>query len=272
MPSDMIPEGHWLSGQRLYGDDFTSDQIAQWVNDEQDAYFDYVRRFHGGYRYIYHALNRVHGFRHLPSCDFEHCLSFGGAKADELVPILDRVKRVTVLEPAKEFWRDEIQGKPCRYVAPAIDGSLSFSDNEFDLITCLGVLHHIPNVSHVVSELARCLRPGGYLLVKEPINSMGDWTKPRPKVTIHERGIPLNIFRSILDRHFRVKRATLCAHPITSRLPGDAFNSSAMMVIDRILCFCTKWNLVYHRQTLLQKIAPWALYCVCQKPSVKIRC
>lgn len=42
-----------------------------------------------------------------------------------------------------------------------MDGSIDFPDNFFDLILCFATLHHIPNVTFVISELFRTLRGGG---------------------------------------------------------------------------------------------------------------
>jgi ubiquinone/menaquinone biosynthesis C-methylase UbiE len=53
-------------------------------------------------------------------------------------------------------------------VKPSTDGALPFPDASFDLVTCLGVLHHIPKVSFALCELYRCLTPGGFALVREP--------------------------------------------------------------------------------------------------------
>ncbi|HFE63895.1 MAG TPA: class I SAM-dependent methyltransferase [Caldithrix sp.] len=41
---------------------------------------------------------------------------------------------------------------------------LSFADNSFDLIVSQNVFHHIPNWPQAVREIARVLKPGGYLL------------------------------------------------------------------------------------------------------------
>jgi len=59
-----------------------------------------------------------------------------------------------------------------------------------DLVVALSVFHHIPNVSFVLSEIARVLRPGGFAVVREPCSSMGDWSAPR-SATPNERGIPM---------------------------------------------------------------------------------
>jgi ubiquinone/menaquinone biosynthesis C-methylase UbiE len=43
--------------------------------------------------------------------------------------------------------------------------SMPFPDNSFDIVFSHGVLHHIPNVIEVQSEIARVLKPGGRLIV-----------------------------------------------------------------------------------------------------------
>jgi ubiquinone/menaquinone biosynthesis C-methylase UbiE len=44
---------------------------------------------------------------------------------------------------------------------------LQFSDNEFDAVIALSVIHHIPNWKDCVDELHRVLKPGGLLIIKE---------------------------------------------------------------------------------------------------------
>jgi SAM-dependent methyltransferase len=44
---------------------------------------------------------------------------------------------------------------------------LSFPDESFDYVVCWGVLMHIPDVGRAVAELARVVRPGGFLVVSE---------------------------------------------------------------------------------------------------------
>ncbi|MBA3242576.1 MAG: class I SAM-dependent methyltransferase, partial [Acidobacteria bacterium] len=43
----------------------------------------------------------------------------------------------------------------------------SFPDESFDYVLCWGVLMHIPDVERAVSELARVVKPGGFLVVSE---------------------------------------------------------------------------------------------------------
>jgi ubiquinone/menaquinone biosynthesis C-methylase UbiE len=42
---------------------------------------------------------------------------------------------------------------------------LPYESNYFDCICSMGVLHHAPNTEKAVSEIHRCLRPGGRLIV-----------------------------------------------------------------------------------------------------------
>lgn len=42
---------------------------------------------------------------------------------------------------------------------------LPYEPNYFDCICSMGVLHHVPNPENAVSEIYRCLKPGGQLIV-----------------------------------------------------------------------------------------------------------
>ncbi|HWD18472.1 MAG TPA: glycosyltransferase, partial [Verrucomicrobiae bacterium] len=57
---------------------------------------------------------------------------------------------------------------------------LTFPDNSFDCIVCLEVLDHIPNYRAALAEMARCLRPGGILLLTTPIHFNKEKTIVRP--------------------------------------------------------------------------------------------
>ena len=80
---------------------------------------------------------------------------------------------ITIIDPSDSFNTNNINGIPCTYIKPTIDGSLSFKENSFDLVASFGVLHHVPNVSFVLNEFSRCLRLGAIALIREPIVSMG---------------------------------------------------------------------------------------------------
>jgi SAM-dependent methyltransferase len=256
----------YSDGKSLYGDDFSSDQIQAWFRDEAVAYYRLPEDREPGL-YAYHARNWRHGFRHLPSQPFEHVLCLGGAYGDELQPILGRAKRVTILEPAGEFRNPKFE-----YVKPDASGRMPFADNTFDLTTCFGVLHHIPNVSAVVREMTRCAKPGGWQLICEPSHSMGNWDRPRRLLTRHERGIPPAIFRHIVaDAGLQIVRQRRCMFSLTSRLElllpkrQFAFNKKWITAFDDYLSNLPIWAQHYHATNLVQKLRPLALFLVLQK-------
>jgi ubiquinone/menaquinone biosynthesis C-methylase UbiE len=48
-----------------------------------------------------------------------------------------------------------------------IDNKLNYSDNKFDLVTCILTLHHILDLDNFITEIYRIVKPGGYLLIIE---------------------------------------------------------------------------------------------------------
>ncbi len=264
---DYGPLEPYFSGERLYGDDFSPEQIREWYEDEKEGYAGLVGEARSTYAYAYHAMNEVHGFRFLPERRFPRALGIGSAYGDELAPIADRLDEIVILEPSGSFAKNDIAGVRARWVEPQADGTLPFGDGSFDLITCLGVLHHIPNVTHVVREIHRCLSPDGWVLMREPVVSMGDWRRPRPGLTRRERGIPIYIFRSILaEAGFRIVREAPCVFPLVPKLwhvfGREAFNSKFGTRLDGALSKILRPNLRYHADTFVRKFRPVAVYCV----------
>lgn len=262
---------YW-SGQQLYGDDFPLEQVREWYADEQEAYAELGAKQIAHYRYAYHALNALHGFRYLPAGTFSRALGFGSALGHEFLPISRRIRRLTIVEPSGAFSQQQpAAGIPTEYIKPTPDGSLAFPPDTFDLVTCLGVLHHIPNVSHVVRELHRCLRPHGHALVREPVISLGDWRQPRTGLTRRERGIPLGIFRQLIqEAGFVVRQEHFCVFRGLSKsceaLGLRPYNSSLLTRLDHLCANLLRWNLRYHTTSLLGKFRPTSIYYVLSKP------
>lgn len=263
----------YFSGKKLYGNDFFQDQIDAWFADEADGYFNLTQSGEGEYAYGYHALNIRHGYSGLPKRRFGHMLGIGSAYGDELEPILAQSDRISILEPSDGFKNTSLNGVPVNYVKPVASGEMPFDSESLDLITCFGVLHHIPNVSKIVEEFHRTLKPGGYALVREPIISMGDWRKPRSGLTKRERGIPLAVLRDFVKQAgFNVIRERKCMFSLTSRLKhvvsGSAFNNKTVVALDALLSALPIWPNVYHARNALEKLRPTAVYYVLQKPPV----
>lgn len=274
-PNSEAALARFFAGEAIYGDDFTVDQISQWFADEAEAYADLGAKNQESYRYRYHAMNHLHGYRLLPrGRRFPRCMGFGSAYGDELIPVLNRVDSVTVVDPSDSFARTELGGKPARWVKPDPSGTLPFDDRSFDLITCFGVLHHIPNVSHVIHEFRRVLSPGGLALVREPIVSMGDWRRPRGGLTARERGLPLQPFRdAIIQSGLTIQSFRLIGFgPLLGflrKFNHNPYNSSALTWIDRALAEASAWNYRYHatRGGFIERLRPTAVFTILERPA-----
>jgi SAM-dependent methyltransferase len=258
----------YLSGSRLFGDDFDLSQITQWYKDEEQAYFNLSPN---AYSYGYYGLNDYYGYSTLADGPIPVCLAFGCADGSDVQPLAERVGRYIALEPAEKWWRSEIGGKPAQYVKPEIAGNIPLEEETVDLVACFGALHHIPNVSFVISEIHRVLKHGGVLLLREPIFSMGDWRTKRKGLTPRERGIPYSILIQTLNNAgFSIKSVSPCMVPLTPRLARllgikHAFNSAPLLRIDRFLSWMLSWNITYHRTSIVRKLAPTSLFIVASK-------
>lgn len=257
-----------LNGSKLHGDDFTPAQIADWFEQERRGYYDIADN--ADYAYGYHALNRFHGYGLLKG-RYRRCLAIGCAKGEEILPIADKVDEIVAIEPAEPWWSDQIGGTPARYMAPSETGDIALEDGSVDLVTCFGVLHHIPNVSHVMEEIARVMRPGALFLLREPSASMGDWRKPRPGMTANERGIPRDWMISTAERlGLEVVRAAHCDFGPMGRIAAPLgvkpHNSMPIVMADALISRLLGWNNRYWRPTALSKLAPASVFYVLRKP------
>lgn len=264
----------YLSGERLYGDDFDQAQIDDWFEDEREGYANLGSEAAEGGEVDpepqdqpglsgYDAFNQRHAWRHLPGGDLGNALGIGSAYASEFWPIADRVESLTVLEPSHQLRARRLGDLRLDYVDPLPTGIMPFDDASFDLAVCFGVLHHIPNVSTVVAETARVLRPGGWFAVREPIHSMGDWTQPRRGLTKRERGIPKPRFEEIVGDHFEVVAKSVCDFPLRSKLGGP--DQRANVWLDQVLVRAFAWNYRYDAVTTWQKVRPRGMAMVLRK-------
>lgn len=277
MTPDPSFEQRYFSGAELYGDDFDAQQIASWFADEEHGYADLqgvdsqgsVQQKRPAYGYA--ALNVHHGYSALPrDLRFRHALGFGSNLGDELLPVFDRIERITLLDASDRYVVSDLRGVPVRYLLADPTGTIALESGSVDLITCFGVLHHIPNVSTVLRELGRVLAPGGWLLLREPTTTMGDWRRPRRGLTLRERGIPRALLLSMVERSgLQVRRARDCVFPPWVRLCGalgiGSFGSAAAMAVDDLFSRASTWNYAYHRESVCARFAPASLFVVATK-------
>jgi SAM-dependent methyltransferase len=256
------PSAAHLRGEELYGDDFTAEQVEQWFKDEAEAYFEMAGASQEPGNYGYHELNRQALLRHVPANRrFHHALGFGSGYGAELAPLASQIERLTIVESSEGYGRDPALAMPTTVLRARPTGDLPLDDASVDLVTCFAVLHHIPNVSHVLGEFARVLGSGGLLLLREPITSMGgNWGTRRPGLTPHERGIPPSYLRAQLTADgFLIKHETLEAFPPILKLwqfGPPPYNSRMLTSLDRLVCrlLVPYWR--YHAVNRRQKLRP----------------
>ncbi|MEU2629897.1 methyltransferase domain-containing protein [Kitasatospora sp. NPDC007106] len=271
MRTDEFAE-RYLSGLELWGDDFGPAQIEEWFADEREAYANLGAASSDSEAYGYSGFNRQYGFRYLPDRRFRRALGVGSAFGGEFLPVLDRIDDITILEPSAHLRSAALRSTPVRYEDPVPSGDMPFDDRSFDLVLCFGVLHHIPNVSKVVREIGRVTAPGGWVLLCEPVVSMGDWrSADRPGLTRRERGIPRHLLeRAVGDAGLSIRSSLFCAATPTSRigrlLRCNMYANRIGAVVDRALALATAWNYRYHPTSAWQKLRPSSVFIVAQRP------
>ena len=266
-----------ISGRSLYGDKFSSDQIREWYDSEVTGYFDLLTHHYkvtdadNQYNYGYDALNQFHAIGKLLHRQFDTCLALGCAAGDDIAPLAPVVQRFIAIEPAEKWWHDDIGGKPAIYMSPSAIGDIKLDSATVDLATSFGVLHHIPNVSHVVGEIARVLKLGGLFVLREPISSMGDWRKARAGLTANERGLPIEWFESLVrTTGFRILTRHTCMFgplsAITKKLGiSSPFARMPIVKLDWLISEAFRWNARYWRDTLGKKMAPGSAFWILER-------
>jgi SAM-dependent methyltransferase len=270
-------KNRYLSGEVLFGDDFSKEEIIKWYDEEKEGYaslpsteLDLLKKG----VYLYENLNRLHAFEHLPeNIFFNQALGIGSATGEEFLPIIDRIENITILEPSDNLIQASKINKQIQYVKPNKLGEMPFENNSFDLVTCFGVLHHIANVSFVFSEIHRVLRPGGIFIFREPIISMGDWRNHRVNLTKNERGLPVSfIDQKIQENNFEVLNESYC-------ITGTSFLSKFLrpflnyplvyyrlyLKLDKAISGLLKNKVKYHTENKFRRVYPSAKYFIIKK-------
>lgn len=252
------------------GESISDAEASAWFEEERNAYN--AQRPAGPY--AYGALNHSHGFRFLPGHRFAKALAFGAVDLQELAPVLSDLQAGVLLDAAPPRPVNAGADCECFHLQARADGRITLPDGAVDLITCFGTLHHLPRVSSALRELWRVLRPGGWMLLREPVISMGDSTKPRPGLTPNERGLPpLWLRHTLRDCGFRIHRATPC-NCVPLALLGDRlglriYQNRMLTALDRLVCRLMPFPGPYHRTRLWHHFTAASLFFVLEKPPQK---
>lgn len=266
-----------FKGEIIHGDNFTHDEIKEWFEMEKEGYSSLDTNELNDLNnniYHYHELNKIYGYKYLSSIKtFENVLGIGSATGDEFEPIITKINNLYILEPSEALKSKKIKNVVINYESPTIDGKINFENNKFDLITSFGVLHHIPNVSFVISEINRVLNKDGLFLFREPVVSMGDWRENRKGLTKNERGIPIKVLKKIIEQNnFEIIAENYC-FTLTTPLnklfkklfKNPIYNYKLYLLIDKLISKYLASNIKYHTKNKFDKLYPQNVFFVLRK-------
>ena len=86
-----------------------------------------------------------------------------------------------------------------------IDGKIDIIDDRYDVNTRFDVLHHIQNLSFVVSELIMLLRKNGSIVLREAVSSVGEWGEKRIETAVNGVGLGVGYLKNIISEKEGVK-------------------------------------------------------------------
>lgn len=77
-------------------------------------------------------------------------------------------RRVTAIDEPGSYWKGDLFNRHYNIVREDI--TRPRMERQFDFITCIGVLEHIPNHRDAVKGMFTLLRPGGHMMLSFPYN------------------------------------------------------------------------------------------------------
>jgi len=277
LPSNITDE--IKAGITLVGDDFDNLMLRKWYEEEKEAFYEHDSDSGDKdpwYRYMRY-VNKLLVFRRI-SAEIKvpgSILFIGagnGVEANDFY-MANPDWRLNFIEASDNFKSELLNRFPkSRVIEPCLSGDIRLENDSQDVVCAFCVLHHIANVSHVMREVYRILKPGGIFFIREPCSSMGDWRIAR-SATPNERGISKAYMKRIATEtgYNTVEKPTpIVFEPINKIIKKTIGYSviplSLLYVIDRVVSWSVAFNDYYWRDTWYKKIGPSSYHYVLCKP------
>ncbi len=221
-----------------------------------DTTYNYLRYWDGrGYE---HAAEEVAIVRLLKGKHFRHAVDVGGGYGRLCLLLEKFADKVTLAEPSQqqlEIAKDFLKGHPEVDQKLMQADNLHFPDRSIDLFTMIRVMHHLPDPSAELKELARALSDDGYLILEvanyaHARNRLKHLLKVRrlPKVPIDIRSgknrndqtipfvnhNPKTIIKQLAHAGLRVEK-TLSVSNLRSPMLKKLVSSKALLVVERAI-------------------------------------
>ena len=283
------PSSDIVSGNRLAGDDYSPEQLQLWYQQEENAFSDMdigsdmtsTDPWYSYMRYLNEKLSKQLLLKRW-QCDKRlKVLILGpgnGADAEFLRNLYPEAD-FSFIEVSIDFQRilSERYGQSS-IVMPNFDNAIKLKDESIDLVVAFSVLHHIANVSFVVKEVSRVMRPGGLFITREPCSSMGDWSKPR-LATPNERGIAAHLLVEIATQAGLQMSPDLRVTPVLFAPLNKilfklrkyiSISNKTVWLCDKFLSRVVSFNDWYWRDFWWKKIGPSAYFYAFEKTKTRI--
>jgi SAM-dependent methyltransferase len=255
-------------GKELAGNNLDEIQLKKWYQQEQEAYFESNNTGYdedSWYSYMRYTNNRIFFSKLNPNISTGNITFFGPARGTEAKNIqsISEDWSYNFIESSDSFREIlESEFKNPNIIEPNIYGKVNLDDNSQDVVCAFSTLHHIANISDLLQEIHRILKPNGYLFIREPCAFMGDWRYTR-KATPNERGISklfllktANEIGYVLDSN----PIPICYEPINKTFVKfniwKFVSNNLLFYIDRLVSKILSYNDYYWRDSFLKKLGP----------------
>lgn len=265
-------------GTKLAGDDYSNSQIEKWFKEEQEAYYEMDAEHDLAsdpwYEYM-RFVNEKLGFKYVNQNKQTGAMLVLGPGPGVEVELFHKINpnwRLFFLEASDNYMsilKEKFDNSTI--VLPTIQGDILLEDNSQDAVVAFSVLHHIPNVSKLISESFRVLKDDGILLIREPCSSMGDWRYVR-SATPNERGISKKLVIDMAEKlGFRLLKSPtpIIFEPINTILKktiGFRYIPVRLIYyIDSLISRIVSANDYYWRDKWYKKVGPSSFFYVFKK-------